>query len=248
MTTRFVRCRHCQVQCAYHPSGYTGPLNNDTYCPECWEKIEALLDGIPKKKQSIYIAADGISKVTLVEAESVRESMPFKVNRLIYSENMRILGLPNIKGESYQISVNTDDDSKLLEIECELDLETDKITGTWGCGDVSRHEFERSRSISKKFWSKNRLPKPLKCTWSTEVELMSFESEDILYQDLSFNTDEELIKPTDREIKPNFAEGSGKLVCEDCGEELQPDGTCELKCRPSSDGEHPSIEELNDDA
>lgn len=200
MTTKFVRCRHCQVQYTYHPSGYTGPLNNDTYCPECWEKIKELLDDIPKKKQSIWIAAEGISEVTLAEADAAREQMSFKVNRVIFSENMRIICLPDIKGESYQISVNTDDGSRLLEIECEL--ETNTITGTWGCGDVLCHDFERSRSISNEFWSKNRAPR-----FSGEVKPMS-PAVDVFYQVLSFSIDEELTKAQEAEL---VARGFGRL-------------------------------------
>jgi hypothetical protein len=158
MTAKFVRCRHCNVQYAYHPSGDISRLNNDTYCPECYSVILKALKDVPAKKRSVWVAAAPMSPVTIEEFNTARDGMYLKVSQIVFSDNIQVQCGPSIKGEHFRLCVNKDDGSQLLEIECEEDVATGVITGTWNCaGFASLHESEEARKLSKEFWAKSRI-------------------------------------------------------------------------------------------
>jgi hypothetical protein len=158
MTTKFVRCRHCEIQYAYHPSGHAGPLNNDTYCPDCYELIIVLFKDVPKRKRRVWIAAQPMSSVMIEAFNETRKKDIFQLVHVLFSENIKVDSCSKINGEHYRLCTNKDDGSQLLEIECEEDVATGVITGTWNCaGFATLHKSEEGRKLSKDFWSKNRV-------------------------------------------------------------------------------------------
>lgn len=135
------RCIHCQDRYFYQLSGEgcQRSENDKKYCPECMKVILKALEGVPKKKEIVYIKTDEVTKEQLFKWYEKPNSSPWRIEESAPWTYTRTIFMP-------LFDLKNDDVSHTIEVKGEDELAGNVyLLTTWGKSD----KYEITKKMEK---------------------------------------------------------------------------------------------------